>query len=458
MAMALVQAQPSPAPANRDIPSAGEVVFVAGTVMRRTTNDQPQALAKGDSVGEGDRFEAGNDGYAYIRLRDGGLLVLRPQAQLRIERWRYDPRQPERSEIKYTLDSGVARHVSGRAAQAARDHFRFNTPVAAIGVRGTDFTVLAEPGVTRVSVRSGGVVVSSFGSGCAAEGSGPCGGDTATELFASAREKLLQLRAGERRPELVDIGLVPAPERVRPPAANEPVAGRTLTGEVMVAESRGTDVVASGRRPPEPVVATAPAEVITPVAVVAPPAVPAPVPVVAVSTPSVEVVPDVPLAAWGRWSGMSDKDAEAVATQVTAGRRLLAINNHFLLAVDPKAMASALPETGVGDFRLTAHQGLVIDGNTGRTLASTASDGKLRIDFAERRFETSLQLKAAEISGQIQSKGSVGTDGSFMSDLFVSPTIVTGVVGGKKAGEAAYLYQGPIGDRIEASGATSWKK
>jgi len=182
----------------------GEVMFVSGKAARVQKDGQSTPVTKGMTLVEGDRIKTDADSHVYVRMRDGGLLVVRPSSELHVDVWRYDPAKPQDSQIKYTLDSGVARHVSGDAAHAARDKFRFNTPMAAIGVRGTDFTVLAAPSVTRVSVQSGGVVVNSFGDGCRVDGVGPCDGTSAVELFASASHKLLQVRAGERRPELID--------------------------------------------------------------------------------------------------------------------------------------------------------------------------------------------------------------------------------------------------------------
>ena len=37
------------------------------------------------------------------------------------------------------------RSITGQWGEAARDRFRLNTPIAAIGVRGTDFIVEQKP-------------------------------------------------------------------------------------------------------------------------------------------------------------------------------------------------------------------------------------------------------------------------------------------------------------------------
>ena len=411
--------------------AGGEVMFVSGKAERVQKDGSSHPVAKGMTLLEGDRIKTAPDSHVYVRLRDGGLLVVRPASELNVDLWRYDPARPQDSQIKYTLDNGVARHVSGQGAKSAREKFRFNTPMAAIGVRGTDFTVLANSSVTRVSVQSGGVVVNGFGEGCRADGLGPCEGSSAVELFASAKDKLLQVRAGERRPEVIEDAAA-APDRSRPAAAGEPVAQKPVVApEVSLADTRGAELakVEVPRDPP----ATTP-----------PPPPPAPEP---------------PLAVWGRWAAIAAAEpAQVKVEDVLSGRSMVALNRFYVLAANSAQSSMALPGEGVGNFVLSAHEGLITDTKTGISVASTASDGKLSIDFGARRFSTSMNVSAGNLSTQVAAKGSVDATGRFQSDLFVSPSIISGIVGGKGASEAMYLYQRSFNGQYEAIGATSWGK
>jgi hypothetical protein len=407
--------------------AGGEVMFVSGTAQRVAKDGVSTAVAKGMTLAEGDRVRTDGSSHVYVRMRDGGLLVVRPSSELHIDVWRYDAARPQDSQIKYTLDNGVARHVSGQAAKAAREKFRFNTPMAAIGVRGTDFTVLADPGVTRIAVQSGGVIVNSFGDGCRAEGVGPCEGASAVELFATAKDKLLQVRAGERRPEVIDDP-AGAPDRVRPPAGGEPVARQPLGApEVQIADSRGGDLVQTPPAPP-----------------VTPPPPPAPEP---------------PLAAWGRWQALANNDTGVVSVQdMLNGRSVVAINRYYVLAQAPSSAAMEMPGAGVASFNLTAHDGVIVDTVTGKGAASTASDAKLSIDFGTRRFDTSMSVAAGNLSTQIAAKGTIEANGRFASDSFLYPSVISGLVGGTDSGQAMYLYQRLFGGHYIASGGTSWQK
>jgi hypothetical protein len=431
-------------------PVGGEVMFVSGVAERMSQDGRRQNVTKGLQLLEGDRVRTNGESHVYVRMRDGGLLVVRPASELHIDVWRYDPAQPQESRIRYTLDNGVARHVSGIAAKAARDKFRFNTPMAAIGVRGTDFTVLADPQVTRIAVQSGGVIVNALGNGCRVDGLGPCEGGSAVELFATARDKLLQLRMGERRVELVDAVPGSAPDTARPPATGEPTASRKSAVEVDIAQARVSEIVQQAQAEKSK------GEQLPPVVVAPPPVVVVPEPPVVVAPPPV-VVPELPAAVWGRWAAIADKDPGVVSAEdVLKGRSIVAINPFYILAANKPTTPFEMPGAGIGNFVLSGHDGVIMDKQTGQNLASTASDGSLRIDFGARRFDTSLNIAAGTLSAQIKGQGTVEKDGKFNSEPFSSQSIIQGIVGGKDAGQALYLYQRSIDSRYGATGAASW--
>ena len=161
---------------------AGKIIFVAGNVQV----DGKAATLNGQ-VNEGELLSTGSDGYLYIRTPDNGLFILRPGSKGRIATYQIDKQNPANTRVKLELLSGVARSQSGEAVKMARQNFRFNTPVAAIGVRGTDFTVFTNQETSRVTVLSGGITVSGFAGSCSPDGTGPCEGSAARELSAAQR-------------------------------------------------------------------------------------------------------------------------------------------------------------------------------------------------------------------------------------------------------------------------------
>ena len=405
--------------------SAGEVVFVAGAATKQTANAASQSIVKGLKLVQGDILRTDEQAYVYVRMADGGLLVLRPQSHLRIDHWRYNAQRPELSEIKYTLHSGVARYVSGRGSQAAKDKFRFNTTLAAIGVRGTDFTVFSSPDMTQVSVRSGGVVVGSLGNGCSVEALGPCEGERALELFATSSNKVLQVTLGGRRPQLVDSALTGGPDKARPPASGEPHAD-------------------SGARAPAGILAT---EGAREAAVVD----------LAAKSGSPDAV-TLSIAVWGRWGALANGQSGAeVVREVLNGRQIAAINRYYVIGASPSAVLE-MPNAGVGQFKLMGHSGLLVNPSTGKLQETTVSNGSLLIDFGARRFQTSLDLQTPTVQTTIRSQGYIEVGGKIASDAYVSATALEGLVGGKGGGEAIYIYHRPATQGIEVSGVASWKK
>jgi hypothetical protein len=155
--------------ANAYAGEAGRIVFVTGEVYADS-----RRAALNDAVREGQELSTGKDGYVYLKTADDGLLILRPASRARIVAYHVDRQVPSNTHVKLELLSGVARSVSGTAVKQARQNFRFNTPVAAIGVRGTDFTVFTDQESSSVTVLSGAIVVSGFGGACLPTGGGPC--------------------------------------------------------------------------------------------------------------------------------------------------------------------------------------------------------------------------------------------------------------------------------------------
>lgn len=402
--------------------AAGRIMFVVGSATKQVSTGVEQPIVKEMLVGQGDKLRTGNDAHIYIRMADGALLVMRPQSSLSVDLWKYNPEKPEQSQIKYTLHSGLSRYVSGRGSQAAKDQFRFNTPLAAIGVRGTDFTVLAAPLLTEVSVRSGGVVVTGFGDSCKKDAIGPCEGLGAAELFASPTAGFLQLKAGEPRPRIVPPNGKSGPDQKGPALNGEPLAKEDD------ATSNPTNLVATKRE-------TRATEALAQAAL----------------TPAV--------AAWGRWGGLAtDAMGAQIVTSLVSGRDLVAINSYYVLAKNP-GIISSIPETGQGNFKLIDHEGIIINPQTGVTESTKAVDGNLIIDFGKKRFQTELKLQGAGQNIQIGSTGTVEAGGVLLSDLFVSPTLVQGLVGGANAGQASYIYRRPSSaNGPDLSGATNWSR
>ncbi|MFY8192307.1 MAG: FecR family protein, partial [Limnohabitans sp.] len=121
------------AQANQVSQVVGEVTLTIGksNIERANNLAEPQ---KGGSVQEGDVIRTADNGHVHIRFIDGARVSVRPNSVFRIHEFKYSPADPAASVVRLSLDSGEARSISGAAAQAAKDRFRLNTPLVAIGV------------------------------------------------------------------------------------------------------------------------------------------------------------------------------------------------------------------------------------------------------------------------------------------------------------------------------------
>ena len=150
-----------------------------------------------------DRIVTESNGHVHIHFVDEALVSVRPNSELEILTYHYDTENPEQSSVKFNLVEGTARAVSGDATKAARHRFRLNTPIAAIGVRGTDFVVTTTASLVTVLVNEGAVVVAPFSDECVAQGFGPCS-TNAVELTADSLQ-LIEFDSNMTLPRLVPL-------------------------------------------------------------------------------------------------------------------------------------------------------------------------------------------------------------------------------------------------------------
>lgn len=185
-------------PAVRAADAVGRVLFAIGDA--RLANGP--ALKKNDAIAPGQTIVTGANGHVHIRFIDDAFVSVRPNSSLTVAQYVYDQQNAAANRVRFELNQGVARLISGKAGQSAKDNFRVNTPVAAIGIRGTDFLVQAKDALTRVAVQQGAIVVSPFGDACSRAALGPCGGDSARELVGSLTGNYLEVK-GTAAPSLV---------------------------------------------------------------------------------------------------------------------------------------------------------------------------------------------------------------------------------------------------------------
>jgi len=169
----------------------GEVIFTVGDAKVAGAS---APLKRGDTLEVGQTLLTGANGHIHIRFIDQAFVSVRPGSELHIEQYIYDQATPDNNRIKFSLVKGTSRFITGKAGQAAKQNFRLNTPVAAVGIRGTDFVTQATSDITRVAVQQGGVTISPFNQDCSAQALGACAGVQARDLAGSLSDAFLEVK------------------------------------------------------------------------------------------------------------------------------------------------------------------------------------------------------------------------------------------------------------------------
>lgn len=130
------------------------VVWVKGgfnVIMPGSTEKRPLKLAA--NIYMNDTLVTDKDSEAQIIFTDNSTMTFRPDTKLYINEYNYVPKaQQKKSEKKsagkYILDlvTGGFRTVTGLVAKENPNDYAVNTPVATIGVRGTEYSLVYKQG------------------------------------------------------------------------------------------------------------------------------------------------------------------------------------------------------------------------------------------------------------------------------------------------------------------------
>lgn len=405
----------------------GEVSLAIG--MSRVVGERGNhTTTRGLAVQVGDRIETERGGHVHVRFVDGAYVSVRPGSRLFIEAYHYDPAKPQENAVRFRLEEGVVRAISGRLAESARERFRLNTPIAAIGVRGTDFVVLAEPDRVRVAVNSGAIVLAPLGEGCAASALGPCATAAARTLSADMGQVMLEFQPQQGAPRIVPVSGIPGPDRLNPPTPEEPRGSASshqsaseTTTEVLAAQT----VAGGAQLSAQPVAPSAPAA--------------APLP--------------PPTLVWGRWlkepwpgDTISQTHAEA-----RAGRTVTVGNEYFALFRPDSSLSKLVSNLGRVDFTLRDAQVHLLRGGVAEL--GRVDSAWLSVDFAARQFATAITMSHPQVgSAALEAAGNVRNDGVFAVKTPNGRVAGALTLDGK---EAAYLFDRTVPAGI-FYGITRW--
>lgn len=426
--------------AGHQIPSeVGYVSLVLGKAYIQSEKKRERVF-KGLSVSVGDLVYTENNGHVHIRFVDEALVSVRPRSSLEIERYEFNRKSPEKSAVKFNLVEGVARSISGEAAKSARQRFRLNTPVAAIGVRGTDFVVSANSVSTKALVNEGSIVMAPFSNLCTSDALGPCS-QNAVELAGDAFQ-VLEINGNSLLPP---VEADQAPRSIANLRDRFRLAGQNLASaadsDERDAASAYLEVAASGKVREASLGSPGDSSSLS---------------------EAKDFTPQVPLSAtdvgqrqlvWGRF-GEGNRSSESLSVErlvAAEDRNITIAASNYLLYRTELAGARMDSNLGVIGFNLDSAQAF-FNSESGE-VAMRVTSGSLDVDLINNSFITGLDLEHSS-TGEISFTGSGRVaDGGYLIGLEEAKSVLGAVA--TDGLEAGYFFEQQLQTGF-ISGLTLW--
>lgn len=400
---------------------AGEITAAMGEAQILISAGEQRAATKGMPLHVGDILQTGAGGHIHIRMVDDALVSLRPNSKLKITSYSYQPGVTATTQIRLDLLHGTVRSVTGKGGELAKDRFRMNTPVAAIGVRGTDFITQADTEKTLVHVATGAIVLAPLGAGCQANTLGACQTAAARTLTAEMRDMMLEITRGMAEPRFVPLSdklQIMDPQAAKS-AARPQIHAQTSTdasGQVSIDAGWQKEMLNS----------------------------------IAGKTPvHYQMV-------WGRWPWVTqERDLSIPYMEAAPGREVTVGTSTSVLFRDNSGPI-LLPQSGRTEFTLRSAE--VSLAQTGGAIAGQIQNGTLGVDFNIKKFDTQLNILHPSLTGAIalNATGTMNKDGILFSTASGSNGSVAGSLSHNGA-EAGYLFSLPTKAGTLA-GTTLWNK
>lgn len=146
----------------------GYVQEVSGNVSAQVGTRTPERVGKGQTLVSNAIITTGPQSFAALKFADGTAILLKENTSFQVQNYAYNPKAPENASAIFNLLRGGLRLVTGLVTSRNRDALKVATPLATIGIRGTEFIAeLVNPlyiqvinGVITVTNAAGTVVFS----------------------------------------------------------------------------------------------------------------------------------------------------------------------------------------------------------------------------------------------------------------------------------------------------------
>ncbi len=236
----------------------GKVSYILGQADMILPDGSVTAITKQTKILEGSKVSVKDRSKLNLLMVDGAIEKLPANSTLVFARYYYDPANPKATEIRKELIEGEVTSKTGVGGAEAKERYRLNSPLAAIAVLGTEYTVSVDAGETRVVVVEGIISMAKLGGSCQRAAFGACA--DGEQLAANQRGLALVVRKDQPRPVLIPASAPPATKNTTPAVsskeeqAREEAANKKAEEEAAAKEKEAK--VAASKKAAEEAVAT----------------------------------------------------------------------------------------------------------------------------------------------------------------------------------------------------------
>lgn len=416
---------------------AGEVTAAIGEARIVPAAAGERAAAQGALLHVGDILQTGAGGHIHLRMVDGGLVSLRPDSKLKITSYTYQPGVADATQIRLDLLHGTVRSVTGKGGELAKDRFRINTPIAAIGVRGTDFVTQTSDDKTLVHVAVGAIVLAPLGEGCLSATLGVCQTAGARLLTAEMSNMMLQMTRGMAEPQLVPLNnklKISDPQAAAGNAVRSQMSGQGadnaadfILSDAGLQQKMRDSLAALQTLPPGQ-------QNIAP-----PPA----------TSTQYQMV-------WGSWGAGTPGNDMNLPFQDAVKDREVTVGNGMNGLFRDNSGPVMLPQSGRTEFALRSAS--VSMPTAAGDMAGQVQRGTLGVDFNTRKFDTRLDITHPELAAPVAlvATGNVNSNGILWYSQAGSNGFVAGSLS-RNGNEAGYMFS-MRSTAGALSGTTLWTK
>ena len=111
---------------------------MTGDVQVQSANGAAKRASKGTPLSVGETVLSEKSGTAQIKMGDGAIVVVQPGSRVTVVEFVYEGREDGTERVRYRLDQGGFRAVTGVIGRTNKNNYLIETPIAQMGVRGTD--------------------------------------------------------------------------------------------------------------------------------------------------------------------------------------------------------------------------------------------------------------------------------------------------------------------------------